>query len=103
MLVKLFVGNLPWSVSDDDLARVFSPHGEVQSARVITDRDIAIRAVAEGCDANTRVSEIMSEGVEYCFQDDDLDEAQETMRDKQVQHCLGAGVVCVPTALVRRG
>jgi RNA recognition motif-containing protein len=39
MLVKLFVGNLPWSVSDDDLARVFSPHGEVQSARVITDRD----------------------------------------------------------------
>ena len=39
MLVKLFVGNLPWSVSDDDLARVFSPHGEVQSARVIHDRD----------------------------------------------------------------
>ncbi|GAB4450011.1 MAG: hypothetical protein OHK0015_55300 [Chloroflexi bacterium OHK40] len=39
MLVKLFVGNLPWSVSDDDLARVFAPHGDVQSARVITDRD----------------------------------------------------------------
>ncbi len=39
MLVKLFVGNLPWSVGDEDLARVFSPHGDVQSARVITDRD----------------------------------------------------------------
>ncbi len=39
MLVKLFVGNLPWGVGDDDLARFFSPHGEVQSARVITDRD----------------------------------------------------------------
>lgn len=39
MLVKLFVGNLPWSVGDEELARVFSPHGEVQSARVITDRD----------------------------------------------------------------
>ncbi len=39
MLVKLFVGNLPWSVGDEELARVFSSHGEVQSARVITDRD----------------------------------------------------------------
>jgi RNA recognition motif-containing protein len=39
MLVKLFVGNLPWSVGDEDLARVFEAHGEVQSARVITDRD----------------------------------------------------------------
>ncbi len=39
MLVKLFVGNLPWSVGDDELARIFTPHGDVQSARVITDRD----------------------------------------------------------------
>ncbi|PDV97697.1 RNA recognition motif domain-containing protein [Candidatus Chloroploca asiatica] len=39
MLVKLFVGNLPWSVGDEDLAQVFAPHGDVQSARVITDRD----------------------------------------------------------------
>lgn len=39
MLVKLFVGNLPWSVGDDELARIFAPHGDVQSARVITDRD----------------------------------------------------------------
>lgn len=39
MLVKLFVGNLPWSVGDEELARMFAPHGEVQSARVITDRD----------------------------------------------------------------
>jgi len=39
MLVKLFVGNLPWSVGDDELAQIFTPHGDVQSARVITDRD----------------------------------------------------------------
>jgi RNA recognition motif-containing protein len=39
MLVKLFVGNLPWSVGDAELERIFSPHGEVQSARVINDRD----------------------------------------------------------------
>jgi len=39
MQVKLFVGNLPWSVGDAELEDVFRPLGEVQSARVITDRD----------------------------------------------------------------
>ena len=39
MQVKLFVGNLPWSVSDAELEDLFSPYGTVQSARVITDRD----------------------------------------------------------------
>ena len=36
---KLFVGSLPWSVDDAQLAEMFSGHGEVVSARVITDRD----------------------------------------------------------------
>jgi RNA recognition motif-containing protein len=39
MLVKLFVGNLAWSVGDAELGEIFAPHGEVQSARVISDRD----------------------------------------------------------------
>jgi RNA recognition motif-containing protein len=39
MQVKLFVGNLPWSVGDIQLEEIFSQHGQVQSARVITDRD----------------------------------------------------------------
>jgi RNA recognition motif-containing protein len=38
-MVKLFVGNLAWSVGDQELESLFSQHGEVQSARVITDRD----------------------------------------------------------------
>ena len=36
---KLYVGNLPWSVSDDELRDVFAAVGEVRSARVITDRE----------------------------------------------------------------
>lgn len=36
---KLFVGSLPWSVDDAQLAEMFSGYGEVVSARVITDRD----------------------------------------------------------------
>lgn len=39
MLSKLFVGNLPWSVGDAQLEELFRGHGEVISARVITDRD----------------------------------------------------------------
>jgi RNA recognition motif-containing protein len=39
MQVKLFVGNLPWSVGDAELEEIFARHGEVQSARVINDRD----------------------------------------------------------------
>src|SRR5438132_1349425 len=36
---KLYVGNLPYSVSDSDLQQMFEPHGTVQSAQVIMDRD----------------------------------------------------------------
>jgi RNA recognition motif-containing protein len=39
MQVKLFVGNLPWSVGDAELSQIFASHGDVQSARVISDRD----------------------------------------------------------------
>lgn len=39
MQVKLFVGNLPWSVGDAELTEIFSRHGEVESARVISDRE----------------------------------------------------------------
>ena len=36
---KLYVGNLGYSVSDSDLQRLFEPHGTVESAQVIIDRD----------------------------------------------------------------
>ena len=36
---KLYVGNLAYTISDSDLLRMFEPHGTVQSAQVIMDRD----------------------------------------------------------------
>ncbi len=36
---KLYVGNLPYSVNDGELQKMFSAHGQVQSAQVIMDRD----------------------------------------------------------------
>ncbi len=37
--MNLFVGNLPFSTSDDDLRQAFEAYGTVDSARVILDRD----------------------------------------------------------------
>jgi len=36
---KLFFGNLPWTVTDEDLSSVVEQYSEVISARVATDRD----------------------------------------------------------------
>ena len=36
---KLYVGNLPYSMNDDTLRSLFESYGQVESARVISDRD----------------------------------------------------------------
>lgn len=37
--MKLYVGNLPYNISDDQLRDMFARYGTPDSARVITDRD----------------------------------------------------------------
>ena len=37
--MKIFVGNLPFSVDEAKLRELFAPYGEVDSANVITDRE----------------------------------------------------------------
>ena len=37
--MKLYVGNLPWSIGNQELEDLFSSFGTVTSANVITDRD----------------------------------------------------------------
>ncbi len=39
MAKKIYVGNLPYSIGDNELQGMFEPHGSVQSAQVIVDRD----------------------------------------------------------------
>jgi RNA recognition motif-containing protein len=38
-LKTLYVGNLPWSTTEERLGQVFSVHGEVHNCRIITDRE----------------------------------------------------------------
>jgi RNA recognition motif-containing protein len=37
--MNLFVGNLSWDVSQDDLEQAFGEFGEVRSAKIMTDRE----------------------------------------------------------------
>jgi CBS domain-containing protein len=53
---------------------------------MVTDRDIAIRAVAEDrAPETTTVRDVMSEKVFYCFEDDDIEEAARCMAENQVR------------------
>ena len=52
---------------------------------IITDRDIAIRAVADGLYVHSPVRNVMTEDVVYCFEDQEYEEAAALMRKHQVR------------------
>lgn len=56
-----------------------------QLVGMLTDRDIAVRAVALGRDPQTPVGEIMTPDVKYCFDDDDADEVCSNMAEQQIR------------------
>lgn len=52
---------------------------------IITDRDIAVRAVAERLSPDTPVREVMSQEVLYCYDDEDVEQVAKNMGDNQVR------------------
>jgi CBS domain-containing protein len=72
MMAQIDAGILP--VGEDD-----------RLVGMITDRDIAIRAVGAGKGPDTPIREVMSKEVKYCFEDDELDEVAENMADIKVR------------------
>jgi len=56
-------------------------HDEGKLIGMITDRDIAIRAVAKGLASDTAVRKIMTEDIRYCFEDEDVQEVAENMAE----------------------
>ena len=56
---------------------------------MLTDRDIVVRAVAEGHDPRTaKVRDAMTEGVTYCYDDDPVAEAARLMSEKQIRRLV---------------
>jgi len=76
---------------------------------MLTDRDITIRVVAEGCDpTTTRVCEAITPDVVYCFEDQEVQEAARVMEQHQIRRlpivnhdkCL-VGIVALGDLAVR--
>src|SRR5215471_9413420 len=52
---------------------------------MITDRDIAIRGIAEGKGPDAKVRDVMSQEVKYCFEDEDVSHVAENMGELQLR------------------
>jgi CBS domain-containing protein len=56
---------------------------------MLTDRDIVVRAIADGKDpSSTKVSEAMSSGIQFCFEDDDVDIVLDRMKEQQIRRFI---------------
>ena len=51
----------------------------------VSDRDIAIRAVAEGKDGNTKVRDVMTANIIWAYEDDSVDDAAKLMSEHQIR------------------
>lgn len=72
LMRRLDVGSLP--VGEDD-----------RLIGMVTDRDIVIRAVADGLDSDTRVIDVMSGGLKYCYEYDDVKHVASNMAELQLR------------------
>lgn len=67
----------------------FIPVGDGEKlCGIVTDRDIATRAIARGLPPTTQLSEIMSEKVLYCFETDTTQDVAKNMCDNQVRRLI---------------
>jgi len=74
---KLDVGPLPVCGDNDRLVGI------------ITDRDIVVRGIADDRDIHeTTVKDIMTPGIEFCFDDHDVEHVARIMHDKQIRRLV---------------
>jgi CBS domain-containing protein len=71
-------------MADNDIGAL--PVGENDRlVGMITDRDIVVRAVAAHQSADTKIRDVMSHELLYCFEDEDLDHVSRNMGDVKVR------------------
>jgi len=99
MIVKeVMSGHVQWIAPDipiSEVARLMRdggigcvPIGENDRLiGMITDRDITCRAVADSDDlSGVTARDVMSQGMFYCFEDENIEKAARVMREKEVHH-----------------
>jgi CBS domain-containing protein len=72
MMAEADIGCLP--VGDDN-----------RIVGMITDRDIVVRALAQGRDGRSLVGDVMTKSVKYCFEDEDMDEVLANMGEVKIR------------------
>jgi CBS domain-containing protein len=72
------------AMADIDVGSIPVVAGD-QLAGIVTDRDIAIRAVAMGLGPDTSVADVMSQGVHFCYEHDDLAKVAKEMGGQKVR------------------
>jgi CBS domain-containing protein len=71
---------------------------------IVTDRDIVIRALAEGRDpTSTQVKDIISSEVVYCYDDDSVEDAARLMEDHQIRRLIVCDHDRTPVGIVSLG
>ena len=71
---------------------------------LVTDRDIVVRGLAEEKDPTlTSVSEVMSKGLIWCYEDDDIEKAGHLMEERKVRRLLVCDQNDVPLGIVSLG
>ncbi|WP_116808759.1 CBS domain-containing protein [Steroidobacter cummioxidans] len=72
MMAELDIGALP--VQEND-----------RLVGIITDRDIAVRAIAEGKSPDTQIREVMTAEIKYCYEDQDVEDVTRNMGDLRLR------------------
>lgn len=77
LMRKLDIGAVPVCGDNDKLIGM------------LTDRDIVVRAVADGRPSSTSVQQVLSPGVIYAFENQDVDDAVHVMEKYQIRRLVG--------------
>lgn len=72
IMAEIDAGSLP--VGEDD-----------RLVGMITDRDIAIRGVGKHCAPDTKIRDVMTPDIKYCFEDEEISHVAKTMGNVQVR------------------
>lgn len=71
--------------ADVGVVPVVEDQGSMRLAGLVTDRDIAVRVVAEGRGSDCQTRDVMSSGLATARPDDDIDQVMELMKREQVR------------------
>ena len=72
LMAQMDIGSLP--VQDND-----------RLVGMITDRDIAVRAIAQGKGADARVGDVMTNEIKYCYDDQTVEEVTRNMGEQRLR------------------